>query len=303
VGDPGRAQHKHRTEEAVDVAVADLLALRLGESPPSGQARDERGVARRSAAPGRHDLGDQHTGVPGQKGQVRLMLHLLQPVDDERGARVAVDAETPHLAEPLRVGGVAAVDRQLDRMALRVSAGEGRRAPFLPGHGAEPVYLDHQVADGVGHLRSRRQPVGRAHGEVTGGRRAPAHNDRSNDSERQSVAADDGAERSERHRADHEAVHGPAQIGQARQRDRRGDRQLEDGEARVEAGEVRNGRAPGRRAEQRIEQEADDQCSHPGHAHLADGRQARHEQADEDQRHNDADGTQEPQRGDQPADT
>ena len=275
----------------------------LREPAPFGQPRDECGVAGRSASPGRHDLWDPRAGVGRQEGQVRLVLHLLQAVEDECGPRISVDAEAPHLAQPLRVSGVAPVDRKFERPALRVRAGEGRHAPFLARHGGQPVDFDLQVADRIGHLGRRGETVGRAHGEVAGGRRAPPHNHRGNDTEREAVGADHRAERGDRDRADHQATHRTAQVRQARQRDRRCHGQLEDREARVEAGEVRNGRAAGRGAEQRIEQEADEQGGQPGHAHLAHGRQPRHEQADQDQRHDDADGPQEPQRGDQPVDT
>ena len=157
---------------------------------PSGRPRDERGVVRRSAPPGRHDLWDLRAGVGRQEGHVRLVLHLLQAVEDECGARVPIDAEPPHLAQPLRVSGVTPVDRQLERSAPRVRAGKGRHAPLLARHGCQPVHFDLQVAHGIGHLGRRGEPVGRAHGEVAGGRRTPAHDDRGNDTEWQPVAAD-----------------------------------------------------------------------------------------------------------------
>ena len=117
-----------------------------------GQARHERGVVGRTAPPGRHNLGDPRAGMRRQEGEVGLVLHLLQPVEDEGRSGVAVDTEPPHLAQPLGVGGVASVHRQLNRVALRVRPGERRHAPFLAGRGAEPVHLDLQVAHGIGHL-------------------------------------------------------------------------------------------------------------------------------------------------------
>ena len=101
-----------------------------------------------------------------------------------------------------------------------------------------------QVADRVGYLCRGGESVGRAHGEVAGGRGAPPHDHRGNDIERETVRTDHRAEGGDRHCADHQATHWTAQVGQARERHRRGDGQLEDGEARVEAGEFRRGGRP-----------------------------------------------------------
>ena len=101
VRDPGLAEQQHGTEKAVEVVIADRVPFYLRESGPFGQPCDEGGVVGRSAPPGRHDLGDLRTGVARQEGQVRLVLHLLQAVEDERGPRVPIDAEAPHLAQPL----------------------------------------------------------------------------------------------------------------------------------------------------------------------------------------------------------
>ena len=62
------------------------VASKLGEPFARRQPRDERrrrGPARNSR---RHNFGDQRAGVSRQEGQVRLVLHLLQPVEHERGS-------------------------------------------------------------------------------------------------------------------------------------------------------------------------------------------------------------------------
>jgi len=115
------------------------------------------------------------------------------------------------------------------------------------------VHFDLEVADRRGHLRCRGETVGRAHGEVAGSRRAPPNNHCSKDTEREPVGADHRAERGDRDGADHQTTHRAAQVGQTRQRDRRGDRQLQHREARIEAGKVRKRRAAARGAEQRVE--------------------------------------------------
>ena len=165
-------------EEAVDLVIADVVSRQLGEPVALGQAGDERGVVGRTAPPGRHDLGDPRAGVSGQEGQVGLVLHLLEPVEDERRPRVAVDAEAPYLAQPLRVGGVAPVDGQFERCRPSASVPANDATPHSwCGRGAQPVHLDLQVAHGVGHLRGGRKPVRRAQGQVAGGRGAPADDD------------------------------------------------------------------------------------------------------------------------------
>ena len=181
--DPGLAEEEHRAEKAVDVVIADIVSFQFGESAPVGQTSDERGVVGRSAPPGRHNLRDPRAGMRRQEGEIGLVLHLLQPVEHERGSGVAVDAEPPQLSQPLGVGGVASVDRELNRVTPGVGAGERRHPPFLAGRGAETVHLDLQVAHGISHLRGRREPVRRAHGEVTGGCRTPSDDHPGNDAE------------------------------------------------------------------------------------------------------------------------
>ena len=102
-----------------------------------------------------------------------------------------------------------------------------------------PCTSTRRCAHGVAHLRRRREAVGHAHDEVAGGGRTPADDHRGNDTERQAVGADHRAQGGERQRADHDAVHWRAQVRQPGQGHRGGDGELEDGEARVEPGEVR----------------------------------------------------------------
>ena len=223
-----------------------------------------------------------------QEGQVGLVLHLLQPVEDERGPRVAVDAEPPDFAQPLGVGGVASVDRQLNRVALGIGAGEGGHAPFLVGRGTQPVHLDLKVAYGRRHLRRRRESVRRAQGEVGRGRRAPADDHRGNDAEGKPVGADHRAEPGQRHGADHNAVHRATEVRHPGERHRGGDGELDDRETWVEAGELRDGRATSRRAQQRVEEKADEHGGQTGGRHLPNGLQPRDEKAEEDQCRGDA---------------
>ncbi len=83
---------------------------------------------------------DQHVrrprpGVAGGQGQVGLVLDLLQPGQQQRGARVPVPEEPPDLGQQLGVGGVAAVHRHLDRLVVE-RGGELGDAPHLRMDGA-----------------------------------------------------------------------------------------------------------------------------------------------------------------------
>ena len=99
---PALRSRSTERKKHVDVVVADLVRRRARRAGAVGQPCDEGRVVGRSASPGRDDLGDERAGVRGQERQVGLVLHLLQPVEQECRARVAVDAEAPDLAQPLR---------------------------------------------------------------------------------------------------------------------------------------------------------------------------------------------------------
>ena len=231
------------------------------------------------------------------------MLDQLQSVDDECRPRVAVDAEPPDLAQPLRVGRIAPVHRELERTAAGVGTGERRDPPLLARHGVQAGDLHPQVAHGLRHLRGRGQPVGRAHGEVAGGGGTPTDEDGPDDAERQPVSADDRAQSRQRDRTDDDAVEGTAQVREPGERHRRRDRQLQDGIARVEPGQLRHRRAAGGRSQEHVDEEADAERRHPCHRHLPHRPQPRHEQADQHEPHHHPDRPQEPQGRDQPADT
>ena len=303
VRDSRAAQGEHGAQVLVHQVVADVLGPQLAQRPPLGQSGHERRVVARAAAARRHHLGHPHAGVIGQEGEVGLVLDLLEPVEHEGGARVAVDAEAPDLAQPLRVGGVPAVDGELQAMPFAVGA---RRTQPRPTPGAPS-----DARSRTSTCRSRTASVtSAADGSPLGAPRtrwqaaadAPAGDDGGQDAERQAVAADDRAQGGEAHGEHDEPVHGPAQIRQPGECHGGRDGELEHGEVRIEARQRGHGLSAGVGSQQCVEQEADQDRDGAGQCHLAHRRQPRHQESEQDERHDDAHRPQEPQRGDQPAD-
>jgi hypothetical protein len=164
----------------------------------------------------------------------------------------------------------------------------------------QPPHVHAEVAHRLGHLGGGRQPVGRAVDQVAGGRRAPPERDGAHHAERQAVAVDHGRDGGQRHGQTHQAVQGPAEVGQTGERHGHGHGQLNDGEPRVEPRDLRGGRPAGAGPDQYVEQEAEPQGDQSGQRHLAHGFQTGLEQADQDQRGDEAERAEEPQGGDEP---
>ena len=66
----------------------------------------------------REHVRHEDAGPLGHQREVGLVLDLLQAVHDESGSRIPVDGKTPQFGQHPGVGGVPAVDRQLDRLGL-----------------------------------------------------------------------------------------------------------------------------------------------------------------------------------------
>ena len=88
------------------------------------------------------------------------MLDLLQAIKDERGPGVAVEAEPPQFRQYPRVGGVPAIDRQLDRLAGRVVPGEPFHPPGLVRRPGNALDGDAQVGAQPAISRAEGRPSG-----------------------------------------------------------------------------------------------------------------------------------------------
>ena len=230
------------------------------------------------------------------------MLDLLQAVHDEGGPGVPVHTEPPQLGQHPGVGRVTAVDRQLDRPARRVTAGELLDPPDLAGRPGDIGHLDVQVRDPFGDLGRRRQAQRRAHGQVQARSHAPAQRDTGDGVDRQRGPAGDRSKHSHGDQNPHRPVHRTAQIRQRGGRHGDRDRDLGDRIAGVHPGKLADWRAPGRRPQQDAEHDAHAPGHQGGHRCPPDRGQPRDQQPDDDQQHADPGRTEPEDQGDQPAD-
>jgi hypothetical protein len=157
VGEPGVAQPQHRQQDLIQGAVSKAGAVGLRQGMTGGHPGDERRVVAGSEPAGGEHVGHEDSGAPGHQREVGLVLDLLQAIHDQGGPRVPVDGKSPQFGQHAGVGRVPAVDRQLDRLARRVLAGELLDAPDLAGSPGDIPDRDVQVRDPRGDLRRRRQ--------------------------------------------------------------------------------------------------------------------------------------------------
>ena len=226
------------------------------------------------------------------------MFDLLQAIHDEGGARIPVHAESPQFRLHPGVGRVTAVDRQLDRLACGVTAGELLHPPDLAGRPCYIHYRDMQVRDPLGDLRRRRQAQRRSRGQVQGRGDAPAQCHTGDGVHRQRFSAADRGKHSHGDQEPHQPVHRTAQIGQRGGRHGDRHRDLRDRIAGVQPGKLADRRAPGRRPEQCAEQDAHGPGQHGGHRCPPDRGQPRDQQPDDDQQHADPGRTEPEDQGD-----
>ena len=302
MGDPGASQGQHRAQVLVDQVVTDLPGREVTQWHALGQARHQCRVVARAATTCRDHLGCVNARMTGEEREVCLVFDLLEPVEDQSGTRIAIDAEAPHLAQPLRVGRVTPVDGKFEGVPVRVGTGKAGHAPLPAIHRHQITDVDLQVAHGIGDFACGRQTVRRAEGQVAGGRGAPTRDEGSHDAEGQAVPANECAQGGQPDGEQDESVHRPAQIREPGTCHGRRDCELDHGEMGIEAGESGHGLTAGVRTQQRVEQEADEDRGDRRQRHVPYGSEPRDQQSEQDQRHRDADRAHEPQSGDQPPD-
>ena len=157
MGDPGRPQPQHGAQDLIQGSVIEAGAVGLRQGRAVRHPGDQRGVVAGPEPAGGEHVRHRHPGPPGHQGEVGLVLDLLQAIQDQGGPRIPVHAEPPHLREQPGVGRVPAIDRQLDPVARRVTAGELLHPPHLAGCQGNVPHRDVEVGDPLGDLRRRRQ--------------------------------------------------------------------------------------------------------------------------------------------------
>ena len=215
------------------------------------------------------------------------MLDLLQPVEDERRPGIPVEAEPPQFRQHPGIGRVTAVDRQLDRLACLITAGELLDPPDLARGPGDVPRRHAQVRDPLGDLRRRRQTQRGAHGQVQAGGDAPSQRDARDGVDRKRVPAADPGQHREGEQQRHQPVHRAAQVGKRGSRHGDRDRELGDRITSVNPGQRVGGRPPGRRSEDDAEERAHSPGQHRGHRHPPDRGQPRDQQSDDGEQHND----------------
>ena len=174
VGDAGLPQPQHGQQDLIQGSVGEAGAVSLRPGPrSSGSLGNERGVPAGPEPAGGEHVGDQDPGASGHEREVGLVLDLLQPVEDEGRPGIPVQAEPPQFRQHPGIGRVTAVDRQLDRLACLITAGELLDPPDLARGPGNIPRRQAQVRDPLGDLRRRRQAQRGPHGQVQGRRRRP----------------------------------------------------------------------------------------------------------------------------------
>ena len=111
VGDAGCPQPQHGQQDLIQCAVSEAGAVGLRQGRAIGHPAHQRRIPAGSELAGGEHVGHEDAGAPGHQGEVGLVLNLLQAVQDQGGARIAVHAEPPQFRQHPGVGCVTAVDR------------------------------------------------------------------------------------------------------------------------------------------------------------------------------------------------
>src|ERR1700683_3061437 len=104
-----------------------ITASRLGPHPPIADTSGTHAPAPAYGEPCWH----QRAGPGRHERHVRLVLDLLNAVEDERGPGVPVEAEAPQLGQHTGIRGVAPIHGQLDCVAVWIAPGEPLHSPDL----------------------------------------------------------------------------------------------------------------------------------------------------------------------------
>jgi hypothetical protein len=299
VGHPGPPEPLHGGEGGVHHRVGDLVGGQGADRTPAGRAAHQDRVTGLGALAGHHHLAGGHAGLVGQR-QVGLVLDLLDPVDGQARAGVAVPEHSPELAEGLGVAGITAVQRDLHRTTARLGAHVAGHPPLLVRHGDHGLERGAQVAHHLDHVGGGGQPGRRAQRQVDGGGQAPAQHQAGRDVEGQPGPAEHRRGGAGRQQHPHQPVHRPAQIGQDHQGDGHGRRQPGQREAGADAGQRRLGGSPGVGADNRRDQAAQGPGPEPGQRRLHQQPSAPGQQRQHHQDHGDPERPDEPQGVDQP---
>ena len=123
----------------------------VGEPCSRRRPRHEEGILARPHARRAEDCRGVRAVIPGEEGQIGLVLDLLQPSQGDRGSGVPVEDGTEALRQELRIAIVTTVNRDGDRPCL-VKAAVPRHAPLLRAVGLDAVRVDAHVPEEARHV-------------------------------------------------------------------------------------------------------------------------------------------------------